>query len=299
MFRTLAAEETTLKPLDEDVVKRLAYIRFLFQQGVQQAGQPEPLSSVAVLSFHDAVELFLVLAGERVGANVPERISFNEYWGKIEPAATTQGLNFSGRRNMDRLNRTRVNLKHHGIVPGSAATQQAKVDTTSFLTENAASLFGVNFDQLNMVNLVTQEFARKRLEQATSHAEEGRFEQGIGETTLAFEDLLDDYSDRKRIRYNATALTFGQRLPHWWSTDRRKIEEVVGRSFYEHVEALHKTVEDMQKGLRVMAVGLDYRRYARFSMITPRVSRTMDGSTHLYFPLDQYTRENYDFCEDS
>jgi len=38
----------------------------------------------------------------------------------------------------------------------------------------------------------------------------------------------------------------------------------------------------MQRAIRVLAVGLDYRRYARFSMLVPYVSRTLDGGRRVH-----------------
>lgn len=37
------------------------FARYVLSLGVEQSQQPEPLSAVSVLTFHDAVELFLQL----------------------------------------------------------------------------------------------------------------------------------------------------------------------------------------------------------------------------------------------
>jgi hypothetical protein len=48
--------------LDALTMNRLAFVRMEYQQGVEQARRPEPLSFASLLLFHDCVELFLVLA---------------------------------------------------------------------------------------------------------------------------------------------------------------------------------------------------------------------------------------------
>lgn len=40
------------KPLDPLTVQRLAYVRFLYEQGLEHTRRPAPLSSSALLSFH-------------------------------------------------------------------------------------------------------------------------------------------------------------------------------------------------------------------------------------------------------
>lgn len=58
------------QPQPADVVERLGYIRFLHQNGIDQARRPHPMSSAAILSFHDAVELFYVLALDHMAVQV-------------------------------------------------------------------------------------------------------------------------------------------------------------------------------------------------------------------------------------
>jgi hypothetical protein len=43
--------------LNASTMSHLAFVRMLYQQGVEQARRPEPLSYASLLSFHDSVEL--------------------------------------------------------------------------------------------------------------------------------------------------------------------------------------------------------------------------------------------------
>jgi hypothetical protein len=52
--------------LPTESMRRLAFIRALYQQGVEQSGQLEPWTAASVLSFHDAVELFMILSAEHL-----------------------------------------------------------------------------------------------------------------------------------------------------------------------------------------------------------------------------------------
>jgi hypothetical protein len=61
-----------------EVVRRLAYIRYLHSLGIEHARLPDPMSSAALLMFHDAVESFLLMAGEHLGA--PSIHEFEKYW---------------------------------------------------------------------------------------------------------------------------------------------------------------------------------------------------------------------------
>jgi hypothetical protein len=67
------------QPQPADVVERLGYIGFLHQNGIDQARRPHPMSSAAILSFHDAVQLFYVLALDHMVVQVDPRTPFEAY----------------------------------------------------------------------------------------------------------------------------------------------------------------------------------------------------------------------------
>lgn len=51
-------QELPINAISSQETQRLAFIRLLVQQGVEQAAKPEPMAAAAILTFHDAVELF-------------------------------------------------------------------------------------------------------------------------------------------------------------------------------------------------------------------------------------------------
>ena len=64
--------------LSHDEASRLAFIRYLHHQSAQEARLPESRkSSAAVLLLHDAVEAFLLLAAEHLGAAPTARVRTN------------------------------------------------------------------------------------------------------------------------------------------------------------------------------------------------------------------------------
>src|SRR6266567_7963252 len=138
--------------LSHDEASRLAFIRYLHHQGVQQARLPEPQSSAAVLLLHDAVEAFLLLAAEHLGTAPPRE--FGQYWDVLSPAKLTGGVDLAVKQGMVRLNKIRVNLKHHGVQPGKAAIDQNLADAATFFAANTRLVFGVDYDQVSMADVI-------------------------------------------------------------------------------------------------------------------------------------------------
>lgn len=55
----------------------------------------------------------------------------------------------------------------------------------------------------------------------------------------------------------------------------------------------------MQSALRVMAIGIDFRRYVRFKSFMPAVMQTLDGAFHVHdWPNEKRNAETIQFCID-
>jgi hypothetical protein len=283
------------RPLPSTTVKRMAFIRFLYTQGLEQSHQPEPLSASALLSFHDAVELFLVLAGEHLTANLPMSLNFLDYWDRLIPHLPGQAP-LGHKKAMGRMNRLRVNLKHHGSIPSPSDLEQLRADVTSFFTDSTSLIFGTDFQRLTLTDLVIQVEARRLVELAETHAENGEYAEALAELSQAFQALLSDYADRKKINYRATPYTFGSDFMFSRNIPRH-VQREIDQKLGDFLAQLYNTVTAMQEAMRVMAAGIDYRRYARFSMLVPYIHRFIDGRVEIEPKSGlTLTEDDYQFC---
>lgn len=292
--------------IDPTTVKRLTFIRLIYQQGLEQSQRPEPLSMTGILSFHDAVELFLVLAGEHLHAQLPDQTKFLDYWTRLSPTSPTNkngisnGVNLTGKTAMDRLNRLRNGFKHAGSLPGKDAIEQARIDVTNFFLNNTPLVFGadVGFANLDLTDVVTQSFARDKLRAAADNASQDDYHEAVELLAETFFELLNDYANRKKSDYRYSVYDFGGQIPDLPPFSRRDLEQL-NRDFADHYEQLTKSAAEIQQSMQVIALGLDYRHYARFKMITPRITQHYSGSLHRTpKPWLPHSRDDYEFCRD-
>ncbi|MGW4413083.1 hypothetical protein ACWEJ6_54700 [Nonomuraea sp. NPDC004702] len=284
--------------LPSTTMKHLAFIQALHRQGREQVRQPEPLSAMGVLAYHDAVELFLVLSGEHLQATLPKGIGFVDYWKELARNTQPKPITLTAAKAMDRLNRLRVDLKHHGAIPGPSAIEQASADVNTFFTDNTPLIFGIDYDDINMIGLVTQGTARDKLHAADGHAQAGDYVEALSYLREAFEWLLEDYASRKRIDFNTSAFSFGQ--DYGFSSNAPTGIRGLDSNLGEFLEKTRDSVQSMQQALRVVAIGLDYRAYIRFSMMAPKVLITGrgDNAPRHVWPVRglEIAQGDYEFC---
>ena len=275
--------------LNAQLVKGLAFVRFIYNQGLEQAGRPQPLATTALLSFHDAVEMFLGLAADHHRVSLTANVNFEGYFDQIMQGA---GIELPSRHPMRRMNKSRVGLKHHGLFPSPTDLDQFKGDVTTFLTDATKMVFKVDFLSLDMIDLVTQPNALSLLRSAETQAGQGDHTEALALLSEAFEDLLQDYADRKQATDKSSPYTL-------W---KRGIRTMFGR---DHDPELTKRLTEVEAGLdrfqrafRVLAMGVDYQRYARFELLVPWVSYFMDGHREVRaVPGLDVGDEEYQFCK--
>lgn len=133
----------------------LAIARHLFQVGVDQSHVGEPLAALAILPWHDAIEIFLQAALEHKKATLTKP-DFLAYW----PALAEKDVPLTRREQMNRFNRARVSLKHHGTLPARMQVEEFRGNVSDFLEENVATVFDIKFDEISLSGLVRTESVR-------------------------------------------------------------------------------------------------------------------------------------------
>lgn len=262
------------KPPDRHIMERLAFIRYMYDLGIEQAAKPEPHSWTAVLTFHDAVELFLGLAASHNGADLDKATEFSAYWKLINAKILPNRLQHSGR--MKRLNDARVAFKHHGNAPSPSTIEQCRRDVDTFFEAASSAVFGVDFDEIDLAAIVPHEETANYLRRAQEYANSGDLLMAMGGLGLAFEALVQHFS--MASSWSRSAIVFGN-----WPTSPLSFGETLrpqrSHRFSGPEAELVKqanVVVEIQSGMRLMALGIDLARHAAFQLMTPRHARSIN-----------------------
>ena len=191
--------------LDESTSRRLSFIRYLYTQAVEQADEPEPFCAASLLSFHDAIEMFLGLACEHKNVSVPVNTYFMQYWERLDPVLQPDGL--SQKRSMTRLDKARGILKHQGIRPSKADVDSHRAAARLFFEENTPTVFAVELHRVSLVSFVRPIYARQDMEEAVSLKEQGDVEGSLVKIAIAFDKVID-------VHRQGARLFFAERWPH-------------------------------------------------------------------------------------
>lgn len=286
--------------LNESVVRRLAFIKYLYKVAVEQSQRPEPLCSASILTFHDAIELFLQLASEHldVGKDKGEP-KFLEYWDLL---ASKLPLGFpTQKESMKRFNKARVDLKHHGILPSKLDIEAFRAGATNFFEENTPLIFEIKFSEVSLIELVQCEEAKNNLKEAAQLLEQNKIEESLDKVALAFAQLIDDYESRKMGRFGRSPFFFGESFT-FLSSFHMGVDRTQAVKLAEFIDKVKESIKVLQDAVKILSLGIDYRKYVKFRLFTPRLLRMANGNYHIariqYGSKGTPTAEDVQFCID-
>jgi len=272
--------------------RRLSFIKYLFSTGLTQSHQPEPLNGASILSFHDSVELFLQLSLEKLNISKTSQ-SFMGYWEIIDKKLKNATL--SQKESMRRLNKARVDLKHHGIIPSKLDIESFRATTLAFFNENCPIIFQLDFDNISLIDIIKFDRSRELLKQAKSNFEKGLIDKSLENIALSFEYLISDYEESKRNRFRRSPFFFGESMIFLRSFHLGISYE--DRKIKDFVDKVTESIEAIQKAIKILSFGIDYKKYVKYKSIVPSVQFAINGSPHFYTHRETtLNKENLEFC---
>src|ERR1700722_13876443 len=130
--------------MDIEVVRRVCLARHLYELGTMSLRTSNDVHLFSAVNLmQDAVEAFLIAVGEHMGAKFDERTPFDKYFVEINTKIAPQELPF--KQKLLRLNRIRVDSKHHGIQPARDECDRMAVSVREFFDEVTNSIFKTSF----------------------------------------------------------------------------------------------------------------------------------------------------------
>lgn len=142
----------------EIIIRRLALVKYLFQRGVETSKQSDLVAGFSILSFHDCIEMFLILAAENRNIKGVKSLSFMQFWTEM-PELTL-------RSQIEALKDRRVAIKHRGQFPSRQDIEISRINTTDLLVENTLTIFGMDFNSISLADMIVNNSVKTLIKSA-------------------------------------------------------------------------------------------------------------------------------------
>jgi hypothetical protein len=275
---------STVSP-SADAQRRLAFIKYLHSLSLQQAKAEGVQASPALLTLHDAVEMFLQLSGEHLSVTPTPRVDFDKYFPPICAALGEASL--PRQAALMRMNKARVSLKHHGLQPAKTDLEAHLRAGADFLEQATPLVFGLSFERLSLAEFVEPLEARTWLMAAVDFREAGELPEACQQLAVAFNVIL---------KAQVQALGWA---PDWPHTPMGL--SAPGRDSRDLAEAVKYTGEvglAIVSAVQLLALGINFKRYSHFRSKMPLLQQFGSGPISFVWPRGPSTAsaEDVDEC---
>ena len=246
-----------MSKIKEDIlIKRLVLIKYLYLTAKEQSNQVGAFAAFSILSFHDCVEMLLVLIAQQNNKKIQKH--FLDYWKEIP--------DLQYRSEMDNLNVVRRNLKHNAIFPNKEEINRCSDDVRVFLIDNIKHYFKTDIEELLLSSLIAFDDVKEDIEKAEFFMKENHYFECLEKCKIAFMKLLYTYDTNKGLWSNSI-LNIGVKV----NNDYRELSKSnISSDWFEQVTQTTNCVRDV---LKITALGIDYRKFSLFNFITPNVTK--------------------------
>ncbi len=256
--------------VDQAVLERLGFVRFLYDDSVGRASAPEPTRSAALLTLHDSLELFLGAAWTAQNITQAGR-EFLQLFDAL--AAAISGI--EGRGLLERLNKARVGLKHYGNQPSARQVAMFVAEAGAFFATNTPLIFGIPFEEVSIAHLVVNEKVRAALSRAEQEMSAGDGDKAVFFVSTAWNELMWAFEKARLHHYPL----FNDPLGESYSlAEPFKTSGGRGDQLSDHLASLDTRIRWLARAVMVMALNLDFESYRRFERVASWPHRDDEGN---------------------
>lgn len=273
------------------ILERLVFIKYLFTQANNQAKMPEPLNASSILIYHDAIELFLNLCAEKYNHKVEKHYSFMNYWTGLNRTLKKVKKQLEDEAIMSKFNDLRTALKHHGTLPSKSDIEKYSALCNAFFEKSCKDILDIDIDDISLLDLVSNEKVKEYLSSAETHFSKKDSKNTSISLALAFECLIYDYQIAKEGQMRRSPFDFSTNIGSPPDNCREKDHDGYFNNLGHSIEFLSGT-------LKIVCLGIDYKKYSRFSLLTPQVERRHKSQEPITYGLfkPKLSRQEFEFC---
>ncbi len=250
---------------------QLAFSKYLFEQGIYQAQQSFPHSSLSILSFQDSVELFLRTIIGYYNLKIDDRT--DNFYTLLNEIKTKTNKEISSEYEIKILNKCRVALKHNGIFPAQNDIQRFQFNLPNFFEENSRIFFNLDFDDISLIEFIKYPSIKTPLKSLEQRIKDNDFDGISIDFSTIFISLLEEYEKTKINEFGISEFKLGSDIHSLLDSvdliDLNKYCDL--KNSFERIDSnleyIYDSINEMNFLIKAKVFNFDLRKFIRFSNI--------------------------------
>jgi hypothetical protein len=250
--------------ISKEMLKRLVLSKYMITRAREQLDRSEMFASgLAVLNIQDGAELLLRAVAEHIQAQLPE--AFDKLIEKINETGSAQKKTLRYVSMLKRMNKARVNFKHHALDPPIEEVRGFSRDTELFFADTVREFFNLDPESISLVSLIGHQRTENWMRQAEAAMDGGAWADAIEASAIAF-TLYRSHSLNDLETRAMRELSFRSR----------------DRDLSQLTDQINSEFKNVHEFIDLLTAGVNLADYRRFSRLIPKVFVSDSGGVRAY-----------------
>ena len=258
--------------MDIEVIRRVGLARHLFELGSSNLRSQNDLHLFAAVNLvQDAVEAFLIGLADHLQVTFDQNTKFDKYFVLIDEKIAPKELPFKPK--ILRLNRVRIESKHHGIQPARDECERLTATAREFMDEVSSVHLGAPFATISAIDLLEESESKGHITAAKAALEEKHYEGCIVSCRKAIYVEIEAKYDISRFKDGDARAWFGafSSAPYYARNQKYIAEHVHDPTDYIVLDHAHVDQELLKQGA-------DPTCFWNIWRLTPEVYKMVEGT---------------------
>ena len=279
--------------LKENIIKKIEMAISLYELGKDNLETSVDIKkkAVGIILLQDAVEIFLSAVCEHLDLEMTGRENFYEYFNKIENHEKNKGNPLPLKKQMNILNKQRVNIKHFCILPDIEECKYFDNDVKLFFSELCLRFFNRDIDSISLVDLIDDVNSREYLKKAENDLEKCRYKDCQISCRKALYMVFEEPHDSRYFGDESN-------LDVLIGFDEKKYQEDIEKTVFNPIDFIKIRQEHIKAEL--IEMGIEYLTFKNLMILTPKMYYYKEKNEWVimedFLNIREYNRENAYYC---
>lgn len=283
--------------LTEDKIDRLVFVKYLLTQAELSKDLDRPISSTTILTLHDAVECFLQLSYEKMKCETKLNNNYilDNYAQIINIILVQQNKEIISKDFIKKINLLRTQLKHSTIFIDKKNIVDLYSRTEIFLSDFTRIIFNLNFDELSLTLLISNQEIQNHLKNAEKEINNKDYQKAMFSIGKAFYEI-EEIATKVEGRYKENTLSKPQTIDYLIKYGAQiggsYPDNVLKENLKEIAEDINRVKDDIFDLNKILCLSADLKKYKKFRKTIPYVSKLCRGNDEVKFWIPDEERNN-------
>ncbi len=259
--------------LTEQLVNRIVACKHQFRIAEENArSQRDATLPAAICNLQDSVESFLHALAEHFHAPLPERADFDKYFSivgeSIKKRDDLKSYDIPYKVSLLRMNKMRVNAKHHGVLPERDDLNRLIITVRAFFDDVCRDVFSINFSTISLTDILNDGEIKYLLSQAEKSFLAGDYANCLISCRKAIYLQIENRFDIRRFEQGYSSNSIGFMTfcsAPYYTQNAEYIAERVETPF-DYIQIDHSALD-----MILVKDGIDHVVYWNIWRLTPEV----------------------------